>query len=389
MSPQVSRFIDTARWIAAFAVLVTHVNANALVILADIPASARGVIAYGVWFFYGFAHQAVVVFFVLSGFLVGGGVLKSAQAGKRFLGGYLVDRTARIYVVLLPVLALTAILDALGRTYFADTGIYADPLFAGRSGAADLIANALNLQDIFFPYFGTNSALWTLAHEYWYYVTFALLVLPLSRAYSARARWTGFALGAALLVGLSASLSYHLFGFVLWLGGAAAAYVAQPLVRSRRAALIGFLAIAIGIRLFVRYALLEVWWIGGLADAAVALAFANLLLTLRFDHGPAWRFCQSPVHKTMSDFSYSLYALHMPLVIFLCAAAQHFLGFGWRSIPDGAARWALAAAILATATLAAWLFAQMTEAQTPAVRSFCRRLLDGRTPVGAPAAAKG
>jgi hypothetical protein len=31
---------------------------------------------------YGFAHQAVVVYFVLSGFLVGGAVLIRAQAGS-------------------------------------------------------------------------------------------------------------------------------------------------------------------------------------------------------------------------------------------------------------------------------------------------------------------
>ena len=376
MSPQVSRFIDMARWVAALAVLITHVNANALVTLADIPPSSRGLTAYLVWFFYGFAHQAVVIFFVLSGFLVGGGVIRSARSGRRFLGGYMVDRTARIYIVLVPVLVLTALLDAIGRTLFADTHIYAEAIFSGHSQPTDFLANMLGLQDIFFPYFGTNSALWTLAHEYWYYVTFALLALPLSDAYSPRARRAGFALGAALLVGLSISGSYHLFGFVLWLAGAAAALVPQPLLRSSRLALAAFIALSIGLRLFVRYSLVEIWWIGGLADFVIALGFASLLLTLRFDIGPVWRACRSGMHAKFSDFSYSLYALHMPVVIFLCAAAQHWLGAGWHSIPDSAARWLLAAAILLAAAAASWLFSRQTEARTPALRRFLRGMLE-------------
>lgn len=46
LSPQVSRFIDVARWIAALAVLFTHVEANSLVRLAEMPADARGPLAY-------------------------------------------------------------------------------------------------------------------------------------------------------------------------------------------------------------------------------------------------------------------------------------------------------------------------------------------------------
>lgn len=386
MSTQVSRFIDVARWIAALAVLFTHVEANVLVTLADIPAGHRGAIAYLAWFFYGFAHQAVVVFFVLSGFLVGGGVLRAAPS-KRFLGSYLLDRTARIYVVLLPVLAVTALLDAAGRSLFADTGVYAAAEFAGRSSLADLLANVAGLQDIYFPYFGTNSALWTLAHEYWYYVGFALLVMPWARAYSPAARAAGGAAGVALLILLSASWSYHLFGFGLWLAGAAAARLARPLTHSRRLALLVFLAVAIGLRLFLRYAWLEIWWVGGLADAAVALGFANLLLTLRFDASPVGRFAGAPIHRRLSDFSYSLYALHMPVLVFACAAAQHWLGFGWRSVPDAPGRWALAAVVLCCIVALAYAFSRLTEARTPAVRTALRDWLERQrsaTPAGAP-----
>jgi len=388
LSPQVSRFIDVARWIAALAVLFTHVEANALVRLADMPADSRGPLAYLAWLLYGFAHQAVVVFFVLSGFLVGGGALKAARAGRPFLSTYLVDRTTRIYVVLLPVLVATALLDAAGRALFADTGVYALPEFADRSGALEFWANLFNLQDTFFRYFGTNSALWTLAHEYWYYVAFALLIMPFAPAYGARARMIGFVAGVAITILMSWTLSYHLFGFALWSLGVVAARLSKPLVRRRALALGLFLAASLGLRLFVRHSLIEVWWIGGLADAAIALCFANLLLTLRFDARPVWRWCEWPAHRALSDFSYSLYALHMPVVVFLCAAAQHFLGFGFRSAPTSAAHWLVFLAILVAAVAASWAFSRYTEAKTDRVRRVARGLVERRPhpqATGAPA----
>lgn len=376
LSPQVSRFIDVARWIAALAVLFTHVEANSLVRLAEMPAEARGPLAYLAWLFYGFAHQAVVVFFVLSGFLVGGGALKAARAGKPFVATYLVDRTTRIYVVLLPVLIVTALLDAVGRALFADTGVYALPEFADRSGALEFWANLFNLQDTFFRYFGTNSALWTLAHEYWYYVAFALLIMPFAPAYGLRTRVAGFVAGVAITVLMSWTLSYHLFGFALWGLGVVAARLSKPLVARRALAVGAFLAASLGLRLFVRYSLIEVWWIGGLADAVIALLFANLLLTLRFDPTPIWRWCDWPAHRFLSDFSYSLYALHMPVVIFLCAAAQHYLGFGFRSAPTSTAHWLVFLATFVAAIFASWLFSRVTEARTERVRRVARGLLE-------------
>lgn len=388
LSPQVSRFIDMARWIAALAVLFTHVEANSLVRLAEMPADARGPLAYLAWLFYGFAHQAVVVFFVLSGFLVGGGALKAARAGRPFLSTYLVDRTTRIYVVLLPVLLLTALLDAAGRALFADTGVYALPEFADHSGAFEFWANVFNLQDTFFRYFGTNSALWTLAHEYWYYVAFALLIMPFAPAYSPRARAAGFIAGVAITVLMSWTLSYHLFGFALWGLGVVAARLAKPLVRRRALAVGAFLAASIGLRLFVRYALIEVWWIGGIADAVIAVLFANLLLTLRFDARPIWRWCEWPAHRALSDFSYSLYAVHMPVVVFLCAAAQHFLGYGFRTAPTTVAHWLAFLATFLVAIAISWAFSRVTEAKTGRVRRYTRGLLESRAHpqvTGAPA----
>lgn len=73
MSKAVSRFIDLVRWIATIFVALHHVN-NVFINQADMMKAAHAPPVYVWWFLtaYTFAHGAVVVFFVISGFLVGG-----------------------------------------------------------------------------------------------------------------------------------------------------------------------------------------------------------------------------------------------------------------------------------------------------------------------------
>src|ERR1700744_3333974 len=58
-----------------------------------------------------FGHAAVTVFFVLSGFWITKVVVERQEAGTWSWGGYLLDRLTRLWVVMLPVLALGALAD--------------------------------------------------------------------------------------------------------------------------------------------------------------------------------------------------------------------------------------------------------------------------------------
>lgn len=374
LNQQTSRFLDVARGMAALAVLIAHAQVHVLVNMSSIPAENRGAFAAIAYVLYGFGHQAVVVFFVLSGFLVGGKVVAEAAGREPFLRRYLIDRTVRIYTVLVPALVLTLLLDHLGRTLFGQTGIYDLPDHNFGSGLGNFAANLLNLQNIFVQPFGTDFPLWSLAHEYWYYVTFGLIMVWFSRAYSAGARWAALCVAIALTAILSSTFSFHLFGFVLWLAGVAAARLPRALMRPMPALLL-FLAAIVGQRVGVPYAMLKNLLVGGTVDLVVTLTFANLLLALRFDDGPVWGFSGWRIHTYMAQFSFSLYAVHMPIMIFLCAAAQQNLGMGWLSVPTSAAHWGLLVAIIATILVCARLFWSVTEAHAIAVRTLARRLL--------------
>ena len=56
------------------------------------------------------SHDAVIIFFVLSGYLIGASVLKGAVTQRWTWNSYLIKRATRLYVVLLPSITLTAIL---------------------------------------------------------------------------------------------------------------------------------------------------------------------------------------------------------------------------------------------------------------------------------------
>lgn len=59
----------------------------------------------------GFGHQAVVIFFVLSGALVGGSVLRSVSNGTWSWSDYLIRRLSRLYIVL--IAAMLAIVSVV------------------------------------------------------------------------------------------------------------------------------------------------------------------------------------------------------------------------------------------------------------------------------------
>jgi len=116
--------LDLMRGLAALMVCAGHLRAFLLVDSAKIQSP--GLITKALYFLTGLGHQAVVVFFVLSGFFVGGGIVKAHSQNKWVWKLYAIRRLSRFWIVLLPALLLTLILDLLGRHLFPDgyNGVY-------------------------------------------------------------------------------------------------------------------------------------------------------------------------------------------------------------------------------------------------------------------------
>ena len=179
-----SRFLDFVRWFAATLVVIEHVRSLLIVDYGSLQSS--GVFAKAFYFFTGFGHESVVVFFVISGFLVGGKVLDDWHKDRFQWNRYLCDRISRLYSVLIVALLLGTVIDTTGSTWFSATGMYdgdrAEQIAvlttesANRVHPTVFVGNLVMLQNIYVPTYGSNGPLWSLAHEWWYYLLFPLLL---------------------------------------------------------------------------------------------------------------------------------------------------------------------------------------------------------------------
>jgi peptidoglycan/LPS O-acetylase OafA/YrhL len=370
----VSNFLALARWIAALAVVVAH--AGQLIQISDIMVAPHGPGVYAWWFLAGFSHYAVLVFFVMSGFLIGGDLLRRLDRTDPFLKQYMIDRFSRVYIVMAPALVYGFVVDSIGRRIFPNSGIYDGAFFDGAFAPINILWTLLQQQNIWAPQAGTNGALWSLACEMWYYVTFPLLLAPLSRAYSRGVRLSAFACGALATIVMSIPEDFFLCGYGVWLLGALIRLAPRPLIKSAGLSLCIFLATSALMRLGARGPIVAAHpFVSTLADAAVVSTFANLLLSLRFAADGGLFANLSPIHRRLSDFSYSLYATHAPLVFFAWAGVGALLGRDWYKELPTPLHWTLAFALIAAAIAIAYGFSRLTEARTKRLRDFLRETL--------------
>ena len=115
----------------------------------------------------------VVVFFILSGFLI---TQTSLLKGRDYgLKNYLIDRFSRIYIAYMPALIFVIIIDSVLKFYF---NTY-DPSF--KFNLKNFTANIFMLQG--YPFagtiniksFGSARIFWTVSIEWWIYICFGIL----------------------------------------------------------------------------------------------------------------------------------------------------------------------------------------------------------------------
>jgi peptidoglycan/LPS O-acetylase OafA/YrhL len=141
-------------------IVAGHVRCSTFVQYGELAETEKTLFIVAAFALTRLGNEAVVVFFVLSGFLVGGRALERIVEGTFKPFDYAVDRFVRIMLPLIPALVLTAIICKI-------TG--------GNFNAACLIGNIFALQGVFFEPFGGNAPLWSLSYEVWFY-TFAYAI---------------------------------------------------------------------------------------------------------------------------------------------------------------------------------------------------------------------
>lgn len=191
LTPAASGYLDALRALGALAVMFGHWRGFYFVDHGSVkPASATWLVN-ALYTATGFGHQAVMIFFVLSGFFISSSIFRGLSRQTWSWSDYAIDRGSRLYAVLIPGLLLGLVWDTLGIRFFNATGIYSAPLnpFGEQIPVRALtpiafLGDLLFLQTRFTPVFGSNGPLWSLFNEFWYYVLFPAtlaLVLPSGR----------------------------------------------------------------------------------------------------------------------------------------------------------------------------------------------------------------
>lgn len=278
------------------------------------------------YLFTGAGHEAVMLFFVLSGCVIAHVIYGLHERGKWSWPTYLSARLTRLWIVLIPALVLTAMWDRIGMWLAAGkASIYQGEGFgnilnqpvAALSGPEVFAGNVFFLQRILVPTFGSNGPVWSISYEFVYYLAYPLLlgglVLLRGRILLGVA---SVALAAGLLGLAGKSISA---GFMIWMFGVAAYFLFKKAPWPARWAIPGFwggvlllVACIVGSRVGINLGPVD--WEVPIGIACALAVYAGLSAE------PTERLTRilRPFHG-LSAVSYSVYLLHTPLLVFIAS----------------------------------------------------------------------
>jgi len=353
--------LDCLRGLAALLVVLEHLRAFFFVTFPELQSP--GILTKAFYLVTGLGHQSVMIFFVLSGYLVGGSVIAALEKGKWSWQSYLLRRMSRLWVVLIPALILTLLWDKIGYAFapagyegayraIYNTGptpsgpaVWSLPIFFG---------NMFFLQTISIPCFGTNSPLWSLANEFWYYLLLPLLITVFLPG-RLLVRVPSLLLAMLLIYLLPLSV---LFGGLIWLSGVAVFFVLRSAsvrtIAAHPLCLALGTSLTVGMLLATRAGVLSGW------SGDLALGLGCAILVAAFACRSSSNSLYGRISAGISDISYTLYLVHFPLMAFV-----FFVFFHGKQIAPTAvtALWfgALFVLTIAYSVIIWWLFERNTD----------------------------
>lgn len=354
-----SIYLDAVRFLAAVLVYLWHSNQRAI-IEPVVPFS-------------GYGHSAVIVFFVLSGFVIA----HVTDTKENRWPTYTASRVSRIWSVALPAVLLTPLLDAAGRAL--QPALYAFPWdhFALR-----MIASLAMLNEPWFVSITmfSNAPYWSVTYEVWYYVMFGLATFVPSPW-----RWP---MVAAVLLALGPKIALLA---PVWAAGVLLYRWRWPLRWSPALSwalavlsLAGIVALHLGGVLTASDR-----WFRALAGEALTrdLAYSKfffgdwLLGVLVFSHFAAVRNVapvllpllarvEKPV-RLLAGYTFTLYLLHQPVLLFWAAVVRGDPRVWWG--------WTLVTLLTAASV---WAIGVVTEQRRQGLRRWLQTLLERLSAAG-------
>src|SRR3984885_9230547 len=315
-------------------------------------------------------HQAVLLFFVLSGTLVGGSVLRDQKRGRFSWVSYCTKRLSRLLTVLIPALVIGGFFDVVSRHILA-SGPVAQfgrlSVMECNLGLKTFLGNLLFLQKLDrtgVPTFGTNSPLWSLSFEFWFYVLFPLLIAVI---FTKQLRPRILFL---LLFLITATFCWKAVddGLLLWSMGALVTLLplAIPERAQRPAVAAAFALFGCAALFLLKHPFSNKW----LDDYLLGLSVSILVYVILHRREVHSRTMYVLVTERIAQMSFSVYFFHFPLVFLIVV----FFALHYPSIMRQ--QYGLAYFGIASLTyLICYLFYLMFERNTDRVRNLAMKVL--------------
>ncbi len=284
-------------------------------------------------------NLGVTIFFLLSGFLITASAMRGIQRHEYGLAYFLADRFARIFTPLVPILLIVfvgdrVLLATIGGSAFSDVNagvsdLALNMMMLAGNPALSFIASNAGLEWLSAPSFGSADQLWTVIVEWWIYVAFGIGFLwwnakrPKGLATIA---WLGL---AAVATSVMAGTFLNYSGLlVAWAVGMTACIVRERIdAQSSMLKLIictGAILLATIIMAARNWNLYDPLAVMLIGIAFYALYFhIDTFSSIRTSKIGMW----VPIY--MSNVSYSLYLIHLSVLIWLVAYMPQLQGNWW------------------------------------------------------------
>lgn len=316
ITPDQSQQLDSIRALSALVVLFGHTNQTLL-----LPTLKAGSTFVGF-----FTQLSVMVFFVLSGFLIGKSVCNNVAKNQGFsLAQYARDRALRLYPPLVVAVLLMVLLAALAPFFFPSGTHQFDEIPGAKFVRTEFIVIAKQLAGtlVFLNEFKTstpsaNGPLWSLSLEAWYYVIAAAIFVWPSRKVVAI---------ALLVLAFFVTRKNQLFFMLapIWFAGFGLAFVHQrrPQMNNR---LFGWLlvvltaavALTVSLVLFADPLGKNIWLDYMNHFRLVSGLWFACFLALIMGGGAKF----PKIFHSQAGYSYTLYVIHFPIMLFILGVTQ-------------------------------------------------------------------
>jgi len=362
---------DMIRWCAAILVVIHHARSifyGSYYEISNPTILDTGLFCISMW-----GNCAVIVFFVLSGYFIGSSVLKAISENRFSWKHYIINRVSRLYIVLIPALIFTALVDYVGMTQWGVDNAYADS--ANRT-IIRWLGNVFMAQPTYVPQYGTITPVWSLSYEFWYYLLFPTLALLLSKNVSLKYCSAMILIAIVIIFFIQLKMASY---FLIWMIGVVVAIAPIPekwKSKKLRYAVICFLVSigVIGARI-LEYKLLPSynhWSFQLCADFVMASLFAVLFYSTKAYSMGGQDFPFSNIHKRLAGFSYTTYLIHNPILVFISAGALVNEGV---ALGRGRGDILRFMGLVVFVVVCAYIFSIFTERKTGALRRRLRKWL--------------